>query len=313
MKIFLGLSALAISAAGAVSAQELAYGSLGASYNTFSLDGETTSAFTYGGGLGVRTGAFDMWLNGYQVEGSSSTSGDITLSGSLSEIGLGYTFGGTYRVDISTANVSAGIEYAGLNIGLNEIGFAYDNGTFYGRLGLAVPKQELGIENVISFTGGYAMGDAIDVALTVVKVNDEGSLIDSPIYLLDGSYDGGPWGARLSYLSFSQDSFAASVTTLGGDYAFNGGFGVFGSFSMGNVDLAGNDSTANLATIGVTYDINPNLQAYADYSNISVEDADEDITGFGLGITLSLGDKPASYQTTADRLANALNDTLLGF
>ena len=293
--LFIG-TAIAVTAVTGAAAQELSYGQLFANYGTLSTPLGDADVTILGVEAGVRVQDFDFWIDGVQITASpDAVLGNLT--GDVLTIGAGYTFADTYRVDVSSSDLGVGFGGFGLiNIGLDEIGFAYDNGTFFGRLSYADINQPLpGVDGLLGLHVGYQFNDYADVSLSVHSLDESSGTVD-PLYILSGEYDTGQWGIKAEYASISIGSTDVSLLGLAGNYQINDQWGVRGAYTT--VDLAGTD--ADLFRIGGTYNVN---DTYALYAGLTRADIDGDtVDGFNFGMSMDFGDKPASYETTADRL-----------
>lgn len=292
-KLLMG-TALSVVAATGVSAQELSYGGLFANYGSFSTPGTDFDMTILGAEAGITVQNFDFWINGAQVTiAPDGLGGNITAD--VTTIGAGYSFGGTYRVDVSSTDLSFGTPF-GISIGLDEVGFAYDNGTYFARLSYADVNQPIpGFDGIYGLHVGYAFNDMAEVSLSVHDVDESSGTIDT-IYILSGEYDTGRWGVKLDAATTSLGGTDLTLVSLGGNYQINDQWGVRGAYT--NIDAGGTD--IDMFRIGGSYAMNDTYSVFADYTTIDL--AGTDIDGFSFGLTMDFGDKPSSYETTADRL-----------
>ena len=296
--LFLG-TAIAMTAVTSAAAQELSYGRLIADFEMLSTPGGDVNASILGAEAGVRVQDFDFWINGSQVT-ISPDGVPVNLTADVTTIGAGYTFSGNYRVDVSSSNLGFGFGGSGLSIGLDEIGVAYDNGTFFGRLSFADINQPVpGVDGLLGLHVGYQFNDYADVSMSVHALDETSGTVD-PLIILGGEYDTGQWGVKAEYASISLGGTDLSLVSLAGNYQINDQWGVRGAYST--ADIAGTD--ADLIRLGGTYNVNDKYTLYAGLSRIDLGGTEVD--GFNIGMTMDFGDKPASYETTADRLLGVI-------
>lgn len=295
MKHILSGTALALLAASGVAAQDLSYGRLIADYGMFSSGGDDASLTTLGAEVGVAVQQFDFWMNGTQI--TISPDGTPTnLTADVFTIGAGYSFGGNYRVDVSSSDLGIGLGGSGLNVGLDEIGVAYDNDTFFARLSYADVNQPVpGFDGLVSLHAGYAFNDMAEVSFSVHTADEASGTLD-PIYILSGEYDTGRWGVELDAVSVDLGGTDVTLVTLGGNYQFNDAWGMRGAYT--NLDAGGLDG--DLIRVGGTYNVNDQYTLFAGYSRADLDGTE--IDGFNFGMSMDFGSKPSSYETTADRL-----------
>jgi hypothetical protein len=299
-KILMGASVTALMASGA-SAQELSYGTFTASYGALSGGGTDVETTLFAGQAGMQMGNVDFWTSGYVAQASIDGL-PVDLGSDALALGFGYTFAQDFRVDVSTSTIGLDIGGVGLDIGLTEIGAAYDNGTYFGRLSytdLDLPGG-IPIDSLVSLHAGYAMNDVFEVSLSVHAADDPSGTLD-PIYILTTEYDNGQFGVTFDAAQVALGGTDLSVTTLGGNYQINDQWGVEGAYTVAD---AGGGLDATQFRLGATYDFNDNMSAFANYNSIEI--AGTDVDGFSLGMTVDFGTKSTSQQTTGDRLAGVL-------
>ncbi|WP_226553505.1 hypothetical protein [Celeribacter naphthalenivorans] len=304
MKNLMLTTALVCGAATGVSAQEITYGGLMASYGTFSTPGADFDASILDAELGVAIDAFDFWVSGTQI--SADVDGlAANLNADLLTIGAGYSFGNGFRVDASSTDLSAGAIF-GINIGVDEFGIAYDNGTYYGRLAYAALNQDTGgqFDGLYGLTAGYNFSDAAEISLSVHGVDGDVSGVN-PIFILSGSYDAGNWDAELEALSTKISGTDLTIATLGGSYDFTNEWSVYGAYTFADLGI-----DANLMRIGASYAMNDTYKLFADYTYADADGVSGNIDGFSFGVSMDFGDKPGSYETQIDRVTNVLKTAL---
>lgn len=296
MKNLLIGTALATIAATGVAAQELSYGRLIANYGMVSTPGGDADITILGAEVGIQVQEFDFWLNGTQLT-LSPDGAPFNVTADVTTIGAGYSFGGEYRVDVSSTDLGLGFGGGGgINIGLDEIGVAYDNGTYFGRLSFADVNQPIpGLDGIYSLNVGYNISEEAKVSLSVHDIDESSGSID-PIYILSGEYDTGRWGVKLDAASTNLLGTDLTLVALGGNYQFNNQWGIRGAYT--NIDAGGTDIDAY--RLGGTYNINDTYTVYAGLTQADL--GGTTIDGFNVGISMDFGSKPDSYQTTADRL-----------
>lgn len=296
------LATTAIVAAGSVAAQEISYGGLLGSYGYYTDGDNDLDLAIYGGELGIQIDSFDMWVNGLQADLTVDDS-PVGLNADLSTIGVGYSFGNGMRADVSSSSLGVGLGGFGLNFGLTEFGLGYDSGSFFGRVSFTdVSDSYLELDGIYGLMVGYEVMEGTEVSLSVHQIDEPNDIIDEPIYVFEGSYDGGRWGAQLDAIVFSQDGLDLSLVSLGGDYDITGPWGAYGSYSR--IDLDGTEIDS--VRLGGSYDFGNNITAYVDLSQTMSDDLDDDVTGLSVGVTMDLGDKPTSWETTGDRIVGVL-------
>jgi len=295
MKTLLIGTALAVTAASGVAAQEISYGHLMADYESLSIPGGDARVLLLDGEVGVKVQDFDFWISGTQVTLSPSGA-PVNFTGDIATLGVGYTFGNAYRVDASTTHLGIGLGGPGFNIGLNEIGIAYDNGTYFGRLSFADVNQTIGgLDGIYGLHVGYAFSEEAKVSMSVHSVDEASGTID-PIYILSGEYDTDRWGVKLEAASTNLGGTSLSLVSLGGNYEFNDQWGMRGAYT--NIDAGG--TSVDAFRIGGTYNINDTYSIYAGLTRADL--GGTTIDGINIGLSMDLGSKPTSYETTADRL-----------
>lgn len=297
--------ALLLLAAGVIpaipaSAQELTYGGLLASYQQFESDGDTIDATLFAAEFGVALGfGFDAWISGATADIDASGL-PVTLTADEMTIGLGYTFGETFRADFSASSLSAGA-IVGADVHMKEIGFAYDNGTTFGRLSYTDigNSDTLGVDHLWGLHVGYDGPQGLSASASAHWVDERFDVVDQPLLIVSLGYEAQNWEAELDVLDIEVASTDVTVWSLSGSYDFTPSWGTFGSVTRASA--TGEDVT--LTRIGGSYNFNQRTRAYLDVSRLSTSLGDEHANGFGLGITMDLGDKRGSYETTTDRLS----------
>lgn len=298
--LFIGAT-IAVSAVTGAAAQELSYGNLTAHYSMLDAAGTDVDVTSLGVELGVRVQELDFWIDGGQVTLSpDGLGGNITAD--LLTIGAGYTFANTYRVDVSSTDLNLSLGGFGAGIGLDEIGLAYDNGTYFARLSYADLNQPVpGVDGLWGVHAGYKFNDYANVSLSVHGLDEASGTVD-PLVILSGEYDTGTWGAKMEAATIDIGGTDLTLVSLAGNYQFNNQWGITGGYT--DIDLAGTD--ASVIRLGGTYNVNDQYTLYAGLSRTEL--AGTDVDGFGIGMRMDFGDKPASYETTADRLVGVLEN-----
>lgn len=305
--LFATTAALAISTAGAVAAQDLSYGGIMTSYGKYSLDGDDADIRLLAGDLGIEMQNVDIWISG--VQGQLSPEGTPTnLTFDAWTIGAGVSFADTYRIDASSSDLDLNIGGLGAGIGLDEIGFAYDNGTMFGRLSYAQVDQEAaGVDALYGLMAGYAFTDSTEVALSIHSIDETTNTFEDPIYILSANHDGGRWGVELDAASAKLGTADLRIVALSGEYDFTDTWSAYGSYA--NADLDGNALTS--MRVGGAYNMG-DYRVFADYSVSDLEGTSDNVTGVSFGVSMDFGDKPTSHETTTDRLLG-FADTVGGY
>jgi hypothetical protein len=307
MKNLMITTALVCAASTAASAQEITYGGLLANLGTYSADGYDADLSLFAGDIGIAVGTFDFWIDGIQAtlspEGSS-----YDLHADILTLGAGASFGNGFRVDVSSSDISVGYAFFGYDFGMDEIGVAYDNGTYFGRISYAKLSEDTNgyLDGLWGLHAGYAFSDAAEISLSVHAVDGEVEDYVDPVYILSGSYDAGVWDVELNGISANFDGLDVSLLTIGGSYDITSEWSAYGAYTYGALE----DYDANLIRVGAAYTLNDTYKFFADYTYADVEDMDGNLDGFSIGVSMDFGDKPASYETTADRLTNVLKSAL---
>lgn len=307
MKNLVVTTALACAAAGGAYAQEITYGGLLANYGTYSADDYDADLSLFAGEIGVAVDSFDFWIEGVQNTLDPEGLG-ADLHADVLTLGAGVSFGNGFRVDVSSTDLSFGVFIAGLDVGIDELGVAYDSGTYFGRVSYAKLSEDTDgfLDGLWGLHGGYSFTDAAEVSLSVHGVDGDVDDYVDPIYILSGSYDAGLWDVEVNGISASIDDADISLLTVGGSYNFASEWSAYGAYSYGSIE----DYDANLVRIGAAYTFSDTYKVFADYTYVDVEDMDDNINGFSIGLSMDFGDKPASYETTADRLTNSLKSLM---
>ncbi|GAA4221269.1 hypothetical protein GGQ68_000229 [Sagittula marina] len=299
--ILLAATALGTTAA---SAQELTFGEFEASYGEFRNDDAGDFGLTtVHGEVGIGFGAADAW-----VSGTSLTIDPEDANGSLSlkfgQIGAGYTFGSAFRADLSQANASISLGGVGLDLGAQELGVAYDNGTYFGRLSYTRldNNDTLGIDSLTGLHVGYVSTYGVTASLSTHIVNEDLNVDFDPLTILSVSYDTSNWSANLDAAHMSIEDVDLSALSLSGDYAFNTQWMAYGSASKLEADGIGAPVTAKSLRVGGAYSVGTNAKLFADLGTINVEGLDDNVNNMRVGINMSIGNKAASRETTVDRL-----------
>lgn len=55
---------------------------------------------------------------------------------------------------------------------------------------------------------------------------------------------------------------------------------------------------------------NDTYKFFADYTYGDADGLDDHLDGFSVGVSMDFGDKPTSYETTADRLTNVVKSVM---
>jgi|GEM_PF-2359957 hypothetical protein len=307
MKNLMITTALVCAAATGASAQEITYGGLMANLGVYSVDGNDADLSLFAGDIGVAVGSFDFWIDGLQAS-LSPEGASYDFHADVLTLGAAASFGNGFRVDVSSSDISVGYAFYGYDVGIDELGIAYDNGTYFGRFSYAKLSEDTNgdIDGLWGLHVGYAFSDAAEMSLSVHNVDgDWGDYID-PIYILSGSYDAGVWDVELNGISANIDGLDISLLTIGGSYDFTSEWSAYGAYTYGALE----DYDANLIRIGAAYTLNDTYKFFADYTYADVEDMDGNLDGFSIGVSMDFGDKPTSYETTADRLTNSLKSVL---
>ncbi|MGP6087819.1 porin [Antarctobacter jejuensis] len=293
------LAAGAFFVASSVSAQELTYGGLLADYQSLDTDGVSIDATIFAAEFGVKLGSgFDAWLGGMTADVDSDAAA-VTLTLDTYNLGLGYTFGEYFRADLSASSLSGGV-VAGLNLHLKEAGLAYDNGNYFGRVSYSEVENKnlVGVDSLWGLHVGYEGPQGLNASVSAHWVDDQFNAIDTPLMIVTLGYDGGNWQANLDAATIDIASTDLSLVALSGEYDFNPKFSVYGSY----VYLSADSQDLDGFRLGAAYNFTPKARVFADASKFSASGID-DVTGVGIGISMDLGDKPASYETTTDRLS----------
>ncbi|WP_417255282.1 hypothetical protein [Celeribacter sp.] len=307
MKNLMVTTALVCVASSGAFAQEITYGGIMANYGTYSADGLDADVSVFAGDIGVAVGSFDFWIDG--VQSTLSPEGiDANLSADVLTLGAGASFGNGFRVDVSSTDLSLGVSVYGLDVGIDELGVAYDSGTYFGRVSYAKLNEDTDglLDGLWGLHGGYAFSDVAEVSLSVHGVDGEVDEYVDPIYILSGSYDAGLWDVEVNGISANILDADISLLTVGGSYDFTSDWSAYGSYSYGSIE----DYDANLLRVGAAYTLNDTYKVFADYTYADVEDMDGNFDGFSIGVSMDFGDKPTSYETTADRLTNSLKSLM---
>ena len=298
--LFIG-TAIAVTAVTGAAAQELSYGNLTAHYSMLDAAGTDIDITSLGAEIGVRVQELDFWIEGGQVT-ISPDGFPANITADLLTIGAGYTFANAYRVDVSSTDLNLSLGGLGLGIGLNEIGFAYDNDTYFARLSYADVDQPIpGVDGLWSLHAGYKFNDYANVSLSFHDLDEASGTVD-PLVILSGEYDTGVWGAQVEAATIDLGGADLTLISLAGNYQINDQWGVTGGYT--DIDLAGTD--ASVIRLGGTYNVNDQYTLYAGLSRTEL--AGTDIDGLNIGMRLDFGDKPVSYETTADRLVGVLEN-----
>jgi predicted porin len=307
-RAFLMLTA-GLTAALPATAQEFTYGGVEANYRSYDVDGTSVDMGLFAADLGFTFGqGFDGWVD---VSSFEVDVDDLDLDLGLGEVtlGLGYTLPQNIRGDVSVTRLSTDLDIAGLgasdHVTMGELGVAYDNGTTFGRLSYTGfdDSDDLGIDNLWGLHVGYEGPQGLSASVSAHWVNDEFDVIDQPLMIASLGYDSAQWQAELDLLTVEVADFDITVWSLTGEYDFTANWSGFGSY----MNLATEGLDADVIRLGGAYNFNERTRVYADVSRLSTSLSDDDIDGFGIGIAMDLGEKPASYETTADRLSKIDN------
>lgn len=307
MKNLMITSALVCAAATGATAQEITYGGLLANYGTYSLDDFDADLSLFAGDIGVAVGSFDFWIEGVQGNLDLEDDSDDHYSDVLT-LGAGASFGDGFRIDVSSTDLSIDLGFFDTDIGIDELGAAYDNGTYFGRLSYAKLSEDADgyLDGIWGLHAGYAFSDAAEVSLSVHSVDGDADDYIDPIYILSGRYDAGLWDIEMNGLFTEIDSYDLSLLTLGGTYDFTNEWSAYGAYTYGSIE----DDDANLLRVGAAYTLNDTYKFFADYTYGDADGLDDHLDGFSVGVSMDFGDKPTSYETTADRLTNVVKSVM---
>ncbi|MFT5744109.1 MAG: hypothetical protein ACI86S_002188 [Paracoccaceae bacterium] len=106
-------------------------------YTAGSADVDTT---VFSGTFSVQVQEFDFWMSG--TNATLDIGIPVTFGADALTFGGGYSFN-DFRVDVSNTDLDLSIGPIGIGGDITEIGFAYDNGTYFGRLGYAQIDEDL--------------------------------------------------------------------------------------------------------------------------------------------------------------------------
>ena len=294
-----GASLLALSLAGAASAQELSYGGFSASMGNYTAGPTDVDTTVFSGNVGVQVQDFDFWISG--TNATLDIGLPVDLSADALTFGAGYSFN-DFRVDVSNTDLDLSIGPLGIGGGITEIGFAYDNGTYFGRLGYGqVDEDFLGDVSTTGLLVGYRLTERAEVALSIHNIDEPSSTLDKPIYILSANYDGGQWGVELDALNADLGIAKVSVTSLGANYDINDTWSIYGNYAQADLDIL----EATSMRLGGAYNTGA-YTIFADYSISEIDGAPDDLRGVTFGFTMDFGSKPTSHETTADRLGGVL-------
>lgn len=248
-------------------AQELSYGGLELGYGLQDDGSDRADLLVFGGELGMRFGAADMWLSG-QAAQADPGDGGATREAETGALGAGYTFGNGMRVDLSTARVSA----PALTLSFDELGLGYDSGTFFGRAAYAqVADSTTGVESLTSLLMGYRLAPGAEMSVSAHLVEDAGGTRDAPLLVLEGHYD---------------------VTDQ---------FGLDGSISRIDLDGIAFDSLR----LGGSYAVNDRYAVFADLEQTRSDALADDVTSLSVGVSVDFGSRPTSQESSAERILGA--------
>lgn len=305
-------------------AQELTYGGISAYFSSYkdevSAFGQTrdvtANANAFRGQAGVDFGAgVDGWFTGMTANFNTNLN-STDLKAEYMEFGLGYSFADAFRADVSLSRLRAS---AGFNLGFEakEIGIAYDNGTYFARLShsdLNMGNRVVKLENLTSIHAGYD-ANGIEAGVSVHWNNDEINIagrsfevLPDPVVIANVGYDAGNWEATLEGARLELVNQELSFVSLGGEYDFNDDWTAYGSIS--NAEAAGRD--LDIYRLGGRYHLNERTSVFADVSQAKTKlgGLSVNATGIGFGLSVDMGDKPASYETTTDRLSGIIQNGL---
>lgn len=282
-------------------AQDLSYGNLGVSLSTLKADGGEVDITAIDGEAGVQFDAFDVFL-GATLARLSVSGADEDLDIDTATIGLGYSFGPNYRVDLSHTEIGISIDGDSADTSIQELGFAYDDGTYFGRFAIAKGDDNNDLDELYSLVGGYAFAPNSEVSLSIHFVEDDANTFDDPVYVLKTEYAPGGWGVTLDLASVSIVGETVSLTSLGGHYDITPQITVNGNYAVASVD--GDDLST--AMIGVSYDFTENYSVFGNVSQTEFDGISETLDGFTFGFEVDFGAKPTSQETTGERLTSVL-------
>lgn len=310
-RAFLLLTA-GLTAALPATAQELTYGGVEANYRNYDVDGTSVDMGLFAADLGFSFGqGFDGW---FDVSSFETDIDDAALSLGLGEVtlGLGYTLPQNIRADVSVTNLSTDLDIAGFgaedDMTMGEIGVAYDNGTTFGRLSYTgFDDDDSLIDNLWGLHLGYEGQQGLNASVSAHWVDDDFDAIDKPLMIATLGYDSAQWQAELDLLTLEVADFDVTIWSVSGEYDITRNWSAFGSY----MNLATDGLDADVIRLGGAYNFDERTRVYADVSRLSTSLSNDEVDGFGIGISMDLGDKPASYETTADRLSK-IDDNMFG-
>jgi len=267
--------ALSFGAVGTVpaAAQDLSFGGLELGYGLQGDGADQADVLVFGGELGVRFGAADMWLSGRAAQ-ADPDDGSPVRDLETGAIGAGYTFDNGMRIDLSTARIAA----PALTLSVDELGLGYDSGPFYGRAAYAqVADSSTGVEALTSLLMGYRFAPGAEMSVSAHLVEDAGGTRDTPILVLEGRYD------------------------------LSDQFGLDGSVSRIDLDGTAFDSVR----LGGSYTVNDRYAVFADLEQTRSDALADDVTSLSVGVSVDFGARATSQENSAERILDAGGSGLL--
>ncbi|MBL4628828.1 MAG: hypothetical protein JKY00_12490 [Roseicyclus sp.] len=298
------------------------------------FDGAVTFGAAFNSGEFVP--GLDLTYNNYSID----FDGDLRFSEEFS-LGLGFGLtsgdfdlgGSPINVDLLSLSVEPEYRfsngaYVGAYYRMNDLDFA-----LLGPITIGIDTTSYGV------FGGYDFGQGhIEAFYGITDLGNTGALtLDIVDYGLSGAYEVTPdleiYAAVLrSDITFFTVDLHATVFSIGADYDFGNGIGVYGAVSAANLDLsalgAPSDITATGLTLGATYDLAQSgslpMVLSAEYSRTSLDlsglipGIEPDINRFAVGLTIPIGNGSSAPLNSNTRTArgdyrSALESVLQSF